>query len=339
MKSEDLRKVVVLKHQNGDCPTKVFRDLNGVVGLRTIERWFKMIDETGCINLTKPPGPSRTVRTEQAIKKVERKRRKGKVSSRKLALEFGMSRTSARRILRDDLGCRPYKCTIEPALTDEHKEKRKKFANWIRTNFQKQETLKILFSDEKMFDIDGVYNTQNDRIWAVSREEADEKGGTHQKRKFPQKIMVWLGVCSQGVSPLVIFEQGTVDHDRYIKEVLPVALKYGNHVFKNDWTFQQDGAKPHIHRLTQEWCHDNFPAFIDKDHWPPNSPDLNPLDYCIWDEFAKSMDWNKVTSKATMIPELKKAVQKIRKNVVFESCNSWTNRLYRMSQNNGDYIK
>ena len=78
--------------------------------------------------------------------------------------------------------------------------------------------------------------------------------------------MVWLGVCSKGVSPLVIFDEDTVDHARYIKEVLPVALKHGNYVFGNDWTFQQDGAKPHIHQLTQQWCHDNFPGFIDKDH-------------------------------------------------------------------------
>ncbi len=54
--------------------------------------------------------------------------------------------------------------------------------------------------------IDGVYNTQNDRIWAANRDEADQKGGIHQKKKFPEKVMVWLGVCSKGVSPLVIFE-------------------------------------------------------------------------------------------------------------------------------------
>ncbi|CAF1691956.1 unnamed protein product, partial [Adineta ricciae] len=47
--------------------------------------------------------------------------------------------------------------------------------------------------------------------------------------------------------------------------------------------------------------------FIDKDHWPLNSPDLNPLDYCIWDEFVKVIDWNKVTSKPTVIQELKHA--------------------------------
>ncbi|CAF1366313.1 unnamed protein product [Adineta ricciae] len=147
------------------------------------------------------------------------------------------------------------------------------------------------------------------------------------------------GVCSKALSPLVIFEQRTVDRDRYIKEVLSVALKYGNHVFGNDWTFQQDGARPHTHRITQQWCHSNFPGFIDKDHWPPNSPNLNPLDYYIWDEFVKVIDWNKVTSKPTMIQELKRAVKKIRKEAVFESCACWTNRLYRMSQNNGRYLK
>ncbi|CAF5119622.1 unnamed protein product, partial [Rotaria sp. Silwood1] len=138
-----------------------------------------------------------------------------------------------------------------------------------------------------MFDSDRVYNTQNDRIWAENCDEANQKDGIHQKKKFPVKVMVWLGVCSKGVSPLVNFEQGTVDHDRYIKELLPVALKYGNHVFGNDWTFQQDGARPYTHHLTQQWCHDNFPVFIEKDHWPPTSPDLNLLDYCIWNEFVK----------------------------------------------------
>ena len=50
--------------------------------------------------------------------------------------------------------------------------------------------MKILFSDEKLFDTDGIYNCQNDRIWTVSRVEADKRGGIKQKRKFPHKVMV-----------------------------------------------------------------------------------------------------------------------------------------------------
>ena len=45
--------------------------------------------------------------------------------------------------------------------------------------------MRILFSDEKLFDIDGVYNIQSDRVWASSRVETNECGGIKMKRKFP----------------------------------------------------------------------------------------------------------------------------------------------------------
>jgi hypothetical protein len=136
----------------------------------------------------------------------------------------------------------------------------------------------MLFSDEKMSDIDGVYNSQNQRIWLVDRTEADASGGIRHRRLFPQKSMVWLAACSQEVYALAIFAKDTVDHARYIREVLPIVLKYGNSVFANDWTFQPDVTHLHTHEKSQEWCAQHFPSFIDKDHWPPNSPDLNPLD-------------------------------------------------------------
>ncbi len=63
--------------------------------------------------------------------------------------------------------------------------------------------------------------------------------------------MVWLGACSQGVTPLVILDGGMGDHARYIKELLPVALKYTNKIFGNDWTFQQNGVRPHTDHLIQ----------------------------------------------------------------------------------------
>ena len=91
-------------------------------------------------------------------------------------------------------------------------------------------------------------------MWAVDRAHVDKKGGIKQRQKFPWKVMVWLGVCSNGITPLVILDDGTVDHTVYIKKVLPVALKYENEAFDHDWVFQQDGATPHSHHLTQQWC-------------------------------------------------------------------------------------
>ncbi|CAF4593997.1 unnamed protein product, partial [Didymodactylos carnosus] len=224
-----------------------------------------MIRETGSIQLARSPGRPRLIRTTGTIQKVKsRLKCKKRVSSRKLASELDISRRSVQRILQNDLGLRAYKKIIEPFLTDTQKANRIKFANWIRNNFRKEETLKFLFSDEKYFDLNGMYNSQNDRIWAVNRAQANKKGGIKQKQSHPQKVMVWLGACSKGVTPLVIFANGTVDHERYIKEVLPIAKKYGDKAFGNQWTFQQDNAPAHKDDLTQEWCKNNMPNFIDR---------------------------------------------------------------------------
>ena len=93
-------------------------------------------------------------------------------------------------------------------------------------------------------------NRQNDRVWATSRIEANKNGGTHQKWKFPIKVMVWIGACSQGLTPLIILDIGTINHDKYVGKVLSVAKRWGNKFLKDSWAFQQDGATPHSHNLS-----------------------------------------------------------------------------------------
>jgi len=41
-------------------------------------------------------------------------------------------------MLREDLGLRAYKKIVEPMLTDEHKEKRKNFENFVWTTKSRQ---------------------------------------------------------------------------------------------------------------------------------------------------------------------------------------------------------
>ena len=50
-------------------------------------------------------------------------------------------------------------------------------------------------------------------------------------------------------------------------------------------------------------------SIITKDEWPPNSPDLNPLDYSVWGLMLES--YNKLNPKPTSCAELKDALQKI----------------------------
>ena len=53
--------------------------------------------------------------------------------------------------------------------------------------FQKEERTRILFSDEKVVDLDGTYNSENDRIWADNREEANRRREKEHQRQSPEK--------------------------------------------------------------------------------------------------------------------------------------------------------
>ena len=46
--------------------------------------------------------------------------------------------------------------------------------------------------------------------------------------------------------------------------------------------FQQDGAPAHRSRHTVAYLCSNVPEFFEPENWPPNSPDLNPVDYAVW---------------------------------------------------------
>jgi len=45
----------------------------------------------------------------------------------------------------------------------------------------------------------------------------------------------------------------------------------------------QDSAPSHCAKATQNFLHDNTPDFISSQKWTPHSPDLNSLDYSVWD--------------------------------------------------------
>ena len=96
MKSKELQKLVLPKYEAEQTRKKIFEDLNGVMSCPTVKRWCKITPETGTIDLSKPFGCHRTVRTKAAIQKIKRKSKGGKrISWRKLVLEMDMSLSSA----------------------------------------------------------------------------------------------------------------------------------------------------------------------------------------------------------------------------------------------------
>ena len=73
--------------------------------------------------------------------------------------------------------------------------------------------------------------------------------------------MVWLGACSKGLTPLIILDEGTRDHQRYIDEILPVALKSVNEGFGDNWTIRRGWFQATYACLNSRIVPDEFSIF------------------------------------------------------------------------------
>jgi hypothetical protein len=88
-------------------------------------------------------------------------------------------------------------------------------------------------------------------------------------------------------------------------------------LLNDEFVFQQDGAPAHTSQQAQDWLQQHCPEFVRKDEWPPNSPDLNPLDYFVWSAMLQS--YAQRFPKPTTVAELKTVLQDIWTNLPQQS--------------------
>ena len=76
------------------------------------------------------------------------------------------------------------------------------------------------------------------------------------------------------------------------------------------------------------------------DMWPPNSPDLNPVDYAVWGAFQQRVYHGR---KIDTVEELKRAIitewQKLSQRFIDSSINEWHRRLECVVRNDGGHIE
>jgi len=87
------------------------------------------------------------------------------------------------------------------------------------------------------------------------------------------------------------FLQLWVNAAYYVGRLLPMLVDDCKRLLPFGFVFQQDGAPAHTAHQTQDWLTANCTDFITKDQWPPNSPDLNPLEYRVWDAMLQAFYW------------------------------------------------
>jgi len=108
----------------------------------------------------------------------------------------------------------------------------------------------------------------------------------HHRNRFSKKLTVSAGVSWNGKSEIFFIEpQKTKVNQKTYTDFLKTSLLPECRCLypDNDFVFMQDSAPSHCAKATQNFLCDNTPDFISSQEWTPHLPDLNPLDYSLWD--------------------------------------------------------
>ena len=172
---------------------------------------------------------------------------------------------------------------------------------------QRCTAVQLMHSTDPSYDNRTIASTLKMQIWVATNNRDVPRV---MKTKFPATVMVFGVVLSEGhIMPPHIFEVGLkVNTKVYLDVLKSVVIPWGNQVAGGrPWVWQQDSAPTHkskeIQARPQKECYD----FVSFSHWPPSSPDLDPLDYFVWSYVENITNMTSHNTKASLITAIRRA--------------------------------
>lgn len=186
---------------------------------------------------------------------------------------------------------------------------------------------KVVFSDEKKFNIDGpdgynyYFHDLNKEELFLSRRHSREGG-----------IMVWGAISYYGTIELVFVshKMTATTYKNILEEAFP---KFNDFFGPIPWTYQHDNAPIHTARAVKQWINQQGVQLLD---WPPYSPDLNPMEN-VWGWLARKVyeggkQFETIESLKDAITE---AWSSISLNYLESLYKSMPNRIFEVISKNG----
>ena len=318
-------------------------------GMKTL---IKNIDERGDIERKEGSGRPKSARTDENIDLAEelilsQEDAPGTHSTpAEIALELGIHKSSVHRIIDKDLDLRPFKKQKVQRLSDADIEKRMQRSKHLLSKYMRKVFETAFFSDEKIFKVNQLYISKNDVVYGSKKQkksEISEERIFREHQGFPEKVMVSVAISKAGKTSIIFVEEGqTVNAQYYCNKLLKKMIPQMNKLAAgNDYLFMQDGARAHTAKLSVDMLHNqNQLVLLEPREWPPNSPDLNPVDYSIWGVLERNVyRGRKITDLETLKTAITEEWRKIPQETIDACIDVFRSRLRRVIDAEGRHIE
>ena len=227
-----------------------------------------------------------------------------------------------------------YRSYKKPLLTTRHLSQRKKFFNFYQ-KFNFNQWKKVYFSDESRFTLEGP---DGNRTFISDKAHKNQPENYQSISKFGGgSLMVWGFITFDGVGKL-IKTSNRMNSDEY-KSILNnglISFLAEKNIDPIEIIFQHDNASCHKTKKITEHLHFNQLKTL---FWPPNSPDLNPIEN-IWDYLNKQVRKHKkiFLNENELWEVIQEKWYSIPAEIVSKHFISMTKRLQVLKRNNFETI-
>lgn len=197
-------------------------------------------------------------------------------------------------------GYKAFKIRPTTKLTPRHREKRVEFCHTMleKINGNDAYLKNVFWTDESAFSTSGMINRKNSRQWATVN--------PHCYREFQfqgrQTVNVWCAILNNRIIGPHFFDV-TLNGNGYLNFLQNELENYMDDLpleQLRNLVFQQDGAPPHCVVFVKDYLNQRFNEWIGKDgtiKWPPNSPDLTPMDAFLWGTLKDRVNANTIENR------------------------------------------
>lgn len=274
------------------------------------------------------PGQGRKRKTDQrgdrSIIRMATANRKRTLKS--ISTEFSeyhgksISRFTVSRRLKED-GFKVCRCTKKPLVDNKNRQRRLKWSKKMIDNSSEYWD-RVHWSDESRFEFvsdrpQNCIRRSNERFRPDCLQTTVKHSGGG--------LMVWGCFSAAGVGALHRVK-GTIKAIDYIdildEHLIPTLNKFHPN---GDGVFQQDNATVHTAKSVKEWFNDQEIDWIDD--WPPQSPDINPIEN-LWDHIDRKL---RVRTYANA-DQLWEAIETIWKSIPIDFCKKLVDSIPRRLQ-------
>ena len=207
-----------------------------------------------------------------------------------------LSISSLRRILKNDLGLKSYKCRRFHRLHgDDDYLQRYDMCKKVLEIFKNDPTIlsKVIWTDECFLKLNGTRNHNNIHWWSSENPHI-----FLEKSLNASGVMVFIGISRYGPIGPFFFDElqhnlppftkktknsvsGPSYHELLTTKVIPEMKAMFPEEFFQEMIFQLDGAPGHQHTKVRQFLDQKFPKRWWGNrgplHWAPRSPDLTPM--------------------------------------------------------------